>query len=173
MDGRQRDFFKLTLGTTALVAAFGIINDQVVAALVPQHFEVYYPQYLPLKQAWAQALVYPLLGDVWPGAVWGMLLYWVGIAGKSPAVRMRTILPGVGVAMLLAVATAWGVGLWSKSTGTPFFPAYFYPSDDKGLFFSQTVELTYAIAGSIYAVIWLAGVIIVRLWNTPKLAEGT
>jgi len=173
MDGRQRDFLTLTLGCTALVMAFGIVHDQVLAALVPQHFEVYYPQYLPLRQAWAQALVYPLLGNIWPGAVWGALLYGAAKSKQGLVLSPRKILVGVSWVMLLTVAVAWWLGCQVKAGGTPPYPTYFFPSDDKDLFFSETVELTYALAGTIGGVVWVAAVFIWRLWRTPKPVEGT
>jgi hypothetical protein len=155
MSSRHRDFLPIALGTFALVLAYGLLNDQVIVAIAPQHFTVFHPHYFPFQQPWAQALCFAAVATGGPGLAWGILLYWVGHYGTGPPIRPRATLVGVLVVLLLTAAIAWGLGWHAHRTGQPFYPRFFYPVDDKAMYVTQTVQLTNYLAGLVGSLAWL------------------
>ncbi len=162
MPSSHRDFLPIALGACALVTAFGVLNDQAIVALAPQHFTVFHPPYFPFHQPWLIALCFSLVATVGPGFAWGIVLYWASHYGPGPIVGPRPVLIGVLVVLLLTVIAAWGLGWRVHLTGEPLYPQFFYPTDDKILYLTQTVQLTNYLVGLLGAFTWLLAVAIYR-----------
>jgi hypothetical protein len=173
VNGRHRDFLPIFLGTIALVTVVGLINDEVIAAISPKHFDVYYPIQFPIEAPWAQALCFALLVTGSGGFVWGSLLYWVGHYGPGPSVGPKATLKGAATVVLITVLAAWGLGWRTWLTGKPLYSDFFYPSTDRQLVFSQTVQLTNECAGLLGAGLWLAAIALWRWWRRNPSANNS
>ncbi len=173
MTGRHRDFFPISLGVYALVALFGVLNNEAIATVSPMHFVVYHPRYFPFENAHLQALGFALIVTGAPGLAWGILLYWAGHYGPGPIVGVRATLLGAAVVVILTVSLAWLVGWRETASGIPPYPIFFFPSEDPKLYLSQTVQLTNFIAGFIGASAWLIGIAAWRQHRTKTAAQKT
>jgi hypothetical protein len=162
MPASHRDFLPTALGTCALVTGFGIANDLALVHVAPEHFTFFHPHYFPFPQPWAVALCFGLVLAGLPGLAWGILLYWSGHYGPGTRIGTRPALRGVLAVLLLTAAASWGLGWHVHLTGEPFYPRFFYPTDEKRLFITQTVELTTDIVGILGAFAWLLAIALYR-----------
>lgn len=167
MTNRHRDFLPISLGVFALVALYAVANDQIIATVSPDHFLVYHPRYFPFDNVRWQALCFSLVATGGPGLGWGILLYWVGHYGPGPVFGRRATVLGAAVVVLVTAAAAWGSGWWVTRLSEPFYPAFFFPSEDPKLYFSQTVQLTNYLVGLTGAIAWLAAIVIWRRRSLP------
>ncbi len=126
MAGRHRDFLPIVLGVLALVAGYGVINDQFIVTLASNHFIVYHPHYFPFASVRAQALCFGLLAGA-PGLGWGILLYWAGHYGPGPVMGRRATLLVAGAVLLATGAVAWGLGRKRPRPTFRFIPRIFIP----------------------------------------------
>jgi len=160
MTGRHRDFFPIVLGVFALVAAYGVVNDQLIVTLAANHFTVYYPHYFSFESARAQAFCFGLSAGA-PGVGWGILLYWAGHYGPGPQLSVRATLLTAGAVLLGTAAVAWGLGHEAAGMPVPPYPMFFYPDTDGNLSITQTVQLTNywlgALGAALAIVVILAG----------------
>jgi hypothetical protein len=161
MAGRHRDFFPIVLGVLALVAGYGVTNDQFIVMLASNHFTVYLPHYFPFGSVRVQALCFGLLAGA-PGLGWGILLYWAGHYGPGPVLGRRATLLVAGAVLLVTGASAWGLGRAAAATNLPLYPTYFYPDTDGNLVVTQTVQLTNYWLGTLGATL---SVIAVQAWR--------
>jgi hypothetical protein len=158
MPRQHRDFLPVSLSVFALVLAYGVLNDQAIAAISPLHFALYHPHYFPFANVHLQALCFALVATGGPGLAWGILLYWVSNYGLGPVVRRRAAILGAAAVVLGTALAAWGIGWREWTTNQPPYPTFFFPSDDPRLNFSQTVQLTNYIAGFLGAAGWLLAI---------------
>ncbi len=173
MAGKHRDFLPISLGVFALVVAYAILNDQVIASISPDHFTLYHPHYFPFENAHLQALCFAVVAAGGPGLAWGILLYWAGHYGPGPVVGRWATLLGAAIVILLTATAAWGIGWRESISGQPPYPMFFFPSDDLKLYLSQTVQLTNYLAGSVGAVVWLTVIFCWRQLQSPVPEEKT
>jgi hypothetical protein len=171
MTEKRRDFLRIVLGTGLLVAGYGMVNDQWVAAIAPQHFFMFHPAYFPLAEPWEQALCFGLLAGVF-GMAWGILLYGAGRVGPGPALKPRPTLQGVLVVIMVTGTIAWSLGSYAAMTGHFPYPRYLCPSDNLGIFVTQTVQLTNDLVGFAGALLSLVLIVIYR-WSTPESPTST
>lgn len=166
MAGRHRDFLPVVLGAGALVAGYGVINDQFIVTLASNHFTVYHPHYFPFASLRAQALCFGLLAGA-PGLGWGILLYWAGHYGPGPVMGRRAMLLGAGAVLLVTAAVAWGLGRAAAATDVPPYPMYFYPDTDGNLLVTQTVQLTNYWLGTLGAAFSIVAIQAWRILRAP------
>jgi hypothetical protein len=162
MPASHRNFLPIAIGTFALVTFYGLVNDQGIVAIAPEHFTVFHPHFFPFKQPWAIALCFALVATGGPGLAWGILLYWMGHYGPGPTVGARATLTLVVIIVLLTAAAAWGLGWHVHHTGVPPYPEFFYPTNSKGLIITQTVQLTNYLVGLLGAFASLCAIALYR-----------
>lgn len=173
MPRQHRDFLPISLGIFALVLAYGIINDQAIATISPDHFALYHPHYFPFANVHLQALCFALVATGGPGLAWGILLYWAGHYGLGPIVSRKATIVGAVIVVLITAATAWGIGWREWFSHQPPYPQFFFPSEDPRLYFSQTVQLTNYLVGFIGAAGWLLGIFCWRQMQVKAPAQKT
>jgi hypothetical protein len=167
MTGRHREFLPNVLGVFALVAGYGVINDQFIVGIAPNYFAVYYPHYFPFESARLQALYFGLIGAGAPGLGWGILLYWAGHYGKLPQIGTRATLLLAGTVLIITGLAAWGLGRQVAATNHTPYPNFFYPDPDGFLNVTQTVQLTNYLVGVTGAALSIMGLWASRILRTP------
>jgi len=167
MTGRHREFLPIALGVFALVAGYGVVNDQFIVAIAPNHFAVYHPHYFPFESARLQALCFGLIGAGGPGLGWGILLYWAGHYGKLPEIGARATLLVAGTVLIVTALAAWALGREVAATNVTPYPNFFYPDTDDYLNVTQTVQLTNYLAGVTGAALSIVGLWAWRIARAP------
>ena len=167
MSGRHRDFLPILLGVFGMVTTAGIINSEFLAAISPRHYQVYYPPIFPWDAPWAQALCFAMVVVGGAGFAWASLLYWVGHYGPGPAIGVKTTLQLAAIVVGITLLAAWGLGWRTWVTGIIPYSEFFYPSNDRALCFSETVELTDELVGLAGSGLLLAGMAGWR-WSRSK-----
>jgi hypothetical protein len=146
-------FAKVVLGSWMMVWIFAAIHNQYLIRIAPEHFTVYHFK-IPFVRD------YTLLGITWafmasssPGIVLGMCLYVAGRVFDRPKLSVKQLLLSTIWVWIAVEVCSIALGVVARVTGKPVFPDDLYPTFERGLLTTQTVQLTAYLTGAIFSII--------------------
>jgi len=157
---KRGQFWRIFLGTILLSIAYGILHDMVTAHVAVQYFTEYHPHLVDSKSPIVMALLWGVVATWWFGAMAGLVIGIADVVGKSPIVPAHAVLKLAGKALLVVLALAMLVLVFSlalKDHMPRMMDDYFYdeaPSLRLRLGSVGNAHL-FSYAGCLLAVIWV------------------
>jgi hypothetical protein len=156
-----RTFGQVFFGVWAMVALYAMLHDQYIVRIAPEHFTVYHPNPLGIRQAWLRALATAFGASFAPGLMLGLATFVLARVGPWPKVAPKTIFKGEVVVLALTEAAAEVAG-WAERLGFgTVFPEAVYQGLTPALRRAQTIQLTCYSAAAIFSV-GLLGFLLLR-----------
>lgn len=147
----QASFYQVVLGVWFLVWVFAALHDQYLIRIHPEHFTVWHYRIGWTSDYTLLAIAYAFGASITPGLVLGVVLYVVGRLFDRPKVRVRTILVGVVIVAVAVEVCALAAGFVAWQTGRPVYPEWLYPDESKGIFVTQSIQITAYLAGMVFS----------------------
>ncbi|QYY35833.1 hypothetical protein [Ruficoccus sp. ZRK36] len=152
-------FFKIVLGTAAIVVAYGILHDQYLIRVCERHFTVYHPQYFPTANITLLAVCFAMMATFGPGMVLGYLMYAAARWGSRVKAGTRAVLTSVLVVVLaleVVCVTAGRLAPWLLQHSLLPFPMSWYPDSTTGILITQTTQLVAYFMAPVFSFLALA-----------------
>jgi hypothetical protein len=157
----QSAFFRIVLGTAAMVVAYGIIHDQYLIRVSPSHFTDYHPDIFPTSNPTLLALGFAVMATFGPGLALGYLMYAAARLGRRKKASPKRVYLTILVLLLALELIAVSAGLLAPTLNThrllPFPPSW-YPDSTTGILITQTTQMVCYLAAGPLSLLALASV---------------
>ncbi|MBC2593291.1 hypothetical protein H5P28_03355 [Ruficoccus amylovorans] len=154
-------FFKIVLGTAAMVVAYGILHDQYLIRVSARHFTEFHPAIFDTENITLLALGFAVMATFGPGLVLGYLMYAAARLGQrvraEPGGVFLTVLVLLLLLELIAVSTGQLAPLLNEHDLLPF-PPELYPDSTPEILITQTTQLVAYLLAPVLSGLGLAWV---------------
>ncbi len=137
-------FFKIVLGTAAMVIAYAILHDQYLIRVSPRHFTEYHPNIFPVSNLTLLAACFAITATFGPGLVLGYLMYAAARLGRKQKTEIAEVYLNVFFLIVVLEIIAVSIGLLAPllaERGQLPFPGEWYPDKTKGILVTQTTQI--------------------------------
>ena len=146
-------FAKVVLGTWMMVWIFAAIHNQYLIRIAPEHFTVYHARISFVRDYTLLGITWAFLASGFPGIVLGICLYVAGRVFDRPKLSVKQLLLSTIWVWVGVEICSIALGLVAWTTLKPIFPEDLYPTFERGLLTTQTIQLTAYLTGAIFSVI--------------------
>lgn len=118
---KRRTTYSILFGCMGVMVLYCVAQDLITVRLSREYFTVAHdPRDVPFDDPTLMALGWGFRAGVGPGAILGVVLALVSTVGPKPPLRLRDLLPGLGVTFALMAWTTSIAGLagwWVADVG--------------------------------------------------------